>query len=404
MIARPHRLRLLVGAGVVALGVVLSLTGHATRAPSADAHRPPTLAHRSGLAWHWVGASAIPAGSSTSTDGGAGATTLGKRPKPAVTAARSERAGLAWIMRQLGASDRLIDALAGRDIAGAVAELQRRALTGDPRAVNVLGEFAYQQCYLARSPATLDEFAGLERANARRLPSSDAAWFDATMHADLAYEQRVAAVCAREVNVPQIMTEVEAQANGGNAASAWLTSRYVDNLAESQQWLRMAAIEGFPQAQFELAWAIIAHQSGAAGGGPSPVTAGAMLRASERALPTAQGELGVCEFYGCSGVAMDPQAAIRDARRAAERGDPDAMLAIGPKAQRSLIDPEEVSAWRIIAASLEQRGCRTGGINLIWMNDIETTLHGKPLDAAARALAHQYWSDYGARMMAELGC
>jgi TPR repeat protein len=330
--------------------------------------------------------------------------TLWTRPPPVLAAYRSERAGLAWIMRQLGASDRLIDALAGRHIAAAVGELQRHAMAGDPRAVNVLGEFAYQQCHLGRTPEELDQFAALARTNARRLPPADAAWFDATMQADVAYDKRIAAVCARMVNVDQVMARVEAQARAGNSASAWLTSRYVGRLAESQWWLRQAAMDGFPQAQFELAWAIIAHQSGAAGTGPNAVTTGAMLRASERALPDAQGELGICEFHGCSGVTVDPAAAIRDARDAAERGSLDAILSIGPKVQQRLLDPLEVSAWTVIQGSLEQQGCGTPGINLIWMNDIEKDLRGDHVTARAQALAQRDWNAYGAQIVANLGC
>ncbi len=307
-------------------------------------------------------------------------------------------------MRQFGASDRLIGELAGADIARAVADLKRRAVMGDAVAINVLGEFAYQQCHLGRPPAMLDRFASAERADARRLPPGDAAWFDTAMNAGVAYDQRVDAVCARSVNLDETMAMVGAKANAGNGGSAWLVSRNADDLIEAQQWLRNAAIEGFPQAQYELANAIIAGQQGAAGAGPNAVTAGAMLRESEATLPDAQGQLGICEFQGCTGVAVNPARAIRDARRAAERGSIDAILTIGPKAQQSLINPDEVSAWRLLHASLEQQGCISPGINLLWMDDIQSTLRTDSVTPHARTLARRYWREYGGQIIANLDC
>lgn len=398
------RSRVLIVGIIVICAFATWIAFHSAHSVASASERRPRTTQRTELSWRWVAGSAGKAMARTIAMQKPSASSLWVRPPPQVTAQRSEHAGLAWIMRQLGANDRLIDELAGPDIAGAIDELKHRAMTGDPTAINVLGEFAFQQCYLGRSPGVLNEFLDLSRANARRLAPADAAWFDAEMQADVAHDKRVAAACAQWVNVDQVMTLVEAQANAGNGASAWLTSRYDNHLAESQQWLRTAAIEGFPQAQFDLAWAIIGHQSGAAGTGSHTVTAGAMLRASEQTLPDAQSELGVCEFYGCSGVAIDPQAAIRDARQAAARGSLGAILMIGPRAQESLIDPVEVSAWRVIQASLEQQGCSTSGIYWNSMNRFDTELDSHNASPPVKALADRYWSAYGAQMMANLGC
>ena len=399
---RKHRVITGLAVAVIGVGAWIALESNH---PTATGHHrsPPGANDGTGITWHRRAHAPVAAWSADEAMR-ASVPTPWTRPPAALTAARSEQTGLAWIMRQLGASDRLIGELAGGDIAGAVQRLKRRAIMGDATAVNVLGEFAYQQCSLGRPPATLDRFASAERTEARRLPPLDAAWFDAAVNADVAYDQRVDAVCAQSIDLDEIMAMVGAKANAGNGGSAWLMSRNAGTLIGMQRWLRNAAIEGFPQAQYELAIAIIAGQQGAAGAGPNAVTAGAMLRESAAALPDAQGQLGICEFQGCPGIAANPARAIRDARQAAERGSMDAILDIGPKVQQSLIDPDEVSAWRLVHASLEQQGCISPGINLLWMGDIESTLRTADATPHARRLARKVWREYGGRIIANLDC
>jgi len=326
------------------------------------------------------------------------------RPTAAVTARHERRSGLAWILRQLGASDQLVNRLASRHVAEALTELKQRANAGDPKAINILGEFAFQQCYLGRSPAMLDEGLAMEVADARTLPPADAAWFDAVLREDIAYDKQVAAACQQTVNVDRVFELVKARARQGDGASLWLWSRSADNYMNSQQHLRDAAAAGFSEGEFELAWAIIGGQQGAAGSGPNKVNAGDMFRKSAGVLPRSEAELAVCEYRGCPGIATDLASAVSHAREAAQRGSIDAIITIGPRMQESLINPDEVSAWKLIRGSLAQQGCISNGINIMWMRDIESMLSSADISANARALADQYWQTYGARILANLGC
>jgi len=326
------------------------------------------------------------------------------RPPAAATAQHERRAGLAWILRQLGASDAVIDELASRNLAKAVAELEQRANAGDPKAINIIGEFAYQHCYLGRSPAVLDEDSAMQVAAARTLPARDAAWFGQVLHDDIAYDKQVAAVCQRMVHVDQVFSLVKARARQGDGASMWIMFNLADNISEMQQRLRDAAAAGFSEAQFELAWAIIGGQHGAAGTGPNKVNAGDMFRKSAGILPRSEAELAVCEYRGCPGITTDLASAVSHAREAAQRGSIDAIIAIGPRMQESMIDPDEVSAWKLIHALLEQQGCISNGISVGWMKDIASTLSSPDISGNAKALAKQYWKTYGTQILANLGC
>jgi TPR repeat protein len=175
-------------------------------------------------------------------------------------------------------------------------------------------------------------------------------------------------------------------------------------MTEMQQRLRDAAAAGFPQAQFELAWAIIGGQEGAAGTGSAKVNVGDLLRQSVDQLPRSEGELAVCEYSGCEGVAVDPDTAIKHAREAAQRGEIDAMLAMGPHLPAGQVDPHEVMAWGLVLASLIQRGCAGNGFTVREMKSTLSTLNANNITPQARALAEQYWQDYGAQMMENLGC
>jgi len=49
------------------------------------------------------------------------------------------RQGYAWIMRQMGATDELLDRLASGGLASVLRDLKKQAQSGDPAAVNILG-------------------------------------------------------------------------------------------------------------------------------------------------------------------------------------------------------------------------------------------------------------------------
>jgi TPR repeat protein len=175
-------------------------------------------------------------------------------------------------------------------------------------------------------------------------------------------------------------------------------------MTEMQQRLRDAASAGFPQAQFELAWAILYRQEGAAGTGAEKVTVGDMLQKSVDQLPRSESQLAVCEYSGCDGVAVDVSAAIEHARDAAKRGSLDAIVSIGPHIPAGQLDPNEVVAWGLIKAGLEQAGCGGDGFSVRAMTRIVNTLNAKNISDQARARAEQYWQAYGAQMMSNIGC
>jgi hypothetical protein len=331
------------------------------------------------------------------------ASDLWTRPDPKVASRNGRRYGFAWILRQLGATDEQLNRLADLDIAGVIAELKQKAQAGDAASINVLGEIALQNCDLGRDDATVAGFVASQIRDVQAVPGIDASWFTAVMREEEDFYKKVHAACA-QVEVDGAMSWVKAQAEKGDGASMWLMFRDANNMTEMQQRLRDAAAAGFPQAQFELAWAIIGGQEGAAGTGAAKVSAGDMLKESLEHLPRSETQLAVCEYSGCDGVAMDVNAAIRHAREAAQRGSPDAILSIGPHLPAGQLDPNEVAAWSLVQASLQQRGCGGNGFSVREMKSISSTLNANNVSAEARALAEQYWQEYGSQMMSNIGC
>jgi len=333
----------------------------------------------------------------------AAASDLWARPDPKVASRNGRRYGFAWILRQLGATDEQLNRLADLDIAGVIAELKQKAQAGDAASINVLGEIALQNCYLGRDDAAVASFVASQIRDVQAVPGIDASWFTAVMREEEDFYKKVHAACA-QVDVDGAMSWVKAQAEKGDGASLWLMFRDANNMTDMQQRLRDAAAAGFPQAQFELAWAIIGGQEGAAGTGAAKVNAGDMLKESLEHLPRSETQLAVCEYSGCDGVAVDVNAAIKHAREAAQRGSPDAILSIGPHLPAGQLDPNEVAAWSLVQASLQQRGCGGNGFSVREMKSISSTLNANNVSAEAHALAEQYWQKYGAQMMSNIGC
>ena len=377
----------------IAIGVWVSLPKHSSPSGSVAASGPVGTIPAHEVRIH-------PAISPIKT---AAATNLWTQPSPDVAARNNRRYGFAWILRQLGATEEQLNRLADLDIAGVIAELKQKAQAGDRASINILGEIAYQNCYLGRDNATVESFVASQIRDVQAVPGIDASWFTAVMREDEAFYKSVHAACV-QVDVDEAMSRVKTQAEKGDGASLWLLYRDANNMTEIQQRLREAAAAGFPQAQFELAWAILAPQEGAAGTGAAKVSAGDMLRASQEQLPRSEQQLAVCEYSGCDGIAVDTDAAIKHAREAARRGAIDAMMKIGPDTPAGLLDPDEVTAWGLVQASLQQRGCGGNGFSVREMKSIASTLNANNISAQARVLAVQYWQEYGVQMMSNIGC
>jgi TPR repeat protein len=326
------------------------------------------------------------------------------RPAPEVAALHARRAGFSWILKQLGASDELVTRLIDGHLAAAITELKKEASTGDPAATNILGEIAHQQCRLGRDEETLTGFEVSEIKRAQALPPADAEWLSNALHADTAFDKQVAAMCKQLVDPDQVESWVAAQAGRGDAASLWLMHNLADNMHDMQQRLRDAAAAGFPEAQFELAWVIIAGQAGAAGTGPEAANVGELLLQSADTLPRSETQLAACEYYGCPGVSPDLNAAVTHAREAARRGSIDGMIEIGPHLPPAQINPDEVAAWSIVRASLALRGCYTGGFSVREMKATTAVLSATSISTNARHLAEQYWQQYGPQIVANLAC
>jgi hypothetical protein len=326
------------------------------------------------------------------------------RPAPVVAALHARRAGFSWILKQLGASDGLVTRLVDGHLAAAITELKEKASAGDPVAINVLGEIAHQQCQLGRDEETLSSYEASEINRARALPPADAEWLSSALHADTAFDKQVAAMCKQLVDPDQVESWVAARADRGDAASLWLMYDLADNMHDMQQRLRDAAAAGFPEAQFELAWAIIAGQAGAAGSGAEAANVGDLLLQSADTLPRSEAQLAVCEYRGCPGVSPDLNQAVTHAREAAQRGSIDGMIEIGPHLPPAQIDPDEIAAWSIVRASLTLQGCNTGGFSVREMKATTAILSATNISANARRLAEQYWQQYGPQIMANLAC
>jgi hypothetical protein len=80
------------------------------------------------------------------------------------------------------------------------------------------------------------------------------------------------------------------------------------------------------------------------------------------------------------------------------------MVSIGPHIAAGQLSPEEASAWALVRASLQQAGCGGIGFSVRDMKVISSTLNANNISPQARALAEQYWREYGPQMMSNIGC
>jgi TPR repeat protein len=287
-------------------------------------------------------------------------------------------------------------------LAATLIELKERASSGDPSAVNVLGFIALQKCELGRNEEQIESWESLQVRSAESLPAADSAWFDATLKQDDAYDRRFAKACSQLIDKEQISSWVTARSSEGDGASLWLLSRASNNIYDMQQKLRKAAEAGFPQAEFELARAILGGQSGAGGSGSAPISAVALLKQSAAQLPDAEANLAICEYSGCEGIAPDIDSSLAHARDAAQKGTIDAIVALAPHLPTGQLNPEEASAWSQVQAALQQSGCSVSSFSVKWMQASSAARASN--NSAAQSLADQIWRAYGNQMLANLGC
>ena len=301
---------------------------------------------------------------------------------------------------RLGASPQFIGRLVSGDVAGALNDLKKQAIAGNPTAINAYGDFTYWNCFLHRSPEQLDSYTAMQMQESSTLPAPDAEWFRAAFMDDIAFDKAVLDACNDVVNVDQAFDLVSERAKQGDGASLWLASKAVGNQADSQQLMRAAASAGSADAQFDIAFVVLGgHQQELLGTGPDALDIGDLLRQSAEQIPQAEGNLAICEFYGCAGIVADPMEGVRTALSAAEHGFPDALLDIGPHSTPSQLSSTDLEAWTLIQASVELQ-CGQGWSNVKAMKANLDTLSSPLATGAARQRAEQLWAQFGA----QLGC
>jgi TPR repeat protein len=212
----------------------------------------------------------------------------------------------------------------------------------------------------------------------------------------------------------QIAAWVNRQAARGDRVSEFLLSRDIGveiardsnftvfkppEPAVSNQWLRKAADAGFAEAKFELAWDILNRRPRVT---PASYSAMSLLREAAESLPLAEANLASCEYSGCEGTAPDVAAAVTHARNAAMRGRAEAFLQIGPHLAGAQAD--EVAAWKLIHASLQQSGCDASTVSIAWMKSTTEDLATANASPGALKLATALWDGHGRQMMSALGC
>src|SRR5262249_28751213 len=97
--------------------------------------------------------------------------------------------------RRLGASRQFIDQMADGNRVVALINLKKQALSGDPAAINVYGDFTYWSCFAHRSPEQLDSYATTQVQESRSLPAAAAEWFRDAFAEDVALDKAVGAAC-----------------------------------------------------------------------------------------------------------------------------------------------------------------------------------------------------------------
>lgn len=322
------------------------------------------------------------------------------RRSPKEAERRAWRKRLERRYRRLGASQQFIDQMVDGNMVGALNNLKKQALSGDPAAIGVYGDFTYWNCFLHGTSEQVDSYVTMQTQESPTLPAADAEWLRDAVAEDVAINKAVVAACREAVNVGQVFDMVDESAEQGDGANLFLSSKTANDMPEMQRRLRAAAMAGSPDAQFGIAFTVLGgNQKELLGTGPDALNVGDLLRESAEQIPQAEGNLAICEFYGCGGIDADSTAAIRTALSAAEHGFFDALLDIGPHLSPSQLDPTDFEAWKLIKAAVDLQ-CGGNWSNAQAMRATLDALSSPAATNAARQRAEQLWAQYGA----ELGC
>jgi hypothetical protein len=326
------------------------------------------------------------------------------RPSAKVVTRNLRRVRFA-LLRGFGASETMVNRLTDGDILAVIQELKQQAQRGDAAAANVLEYMAYSTCGFAGVNGEGSSSQAQQLLDARTLSVPDAEWIRTAIQEKNTNDKQMVAACQQAIDKKEIEAWVTSAADQGNGASRWLLSRYSSSgsSAFKEQKLMDAADAGYPEAQAFLAQGLMngtAHLPAAI----ADDDAGNLLKVAADSLPHAESLLAVCEFKGCPGIETDIPSAVAHAREAAQQGSFDAVLQIGPQLQASQMDADEVTAWNLVGAMLSQQGCSYGGLAVQWMASATSALTSNSVSGKAKALANQYWQQYGAQMMANVGC
>ena len=324
---------------------------------------------------------------------------------PAKVVARNLRRVRFALLRGFGASETMVNRLTDGDIFAVIQELKQQAKRGDAAAANVLEYMAYSTCGFAGANGEGSSSQAQQLLDARTLSVQDAEWIRTAIQEKNTNDKQMVAACQQAIDKKEIEAWVTSAADQGNGASRWLLSRYSSSgsSAFKEQKLMDAADAGYPEAQAFLAQGLMngtAHLPAAI----ADDDAGNLLKVAADSLPHAETLLAVCEFKGCPGIETDIPSAVAHAREAAQQGSFDAVFQIGPQLQANQMDPDEVTAWNLVGAMLSQQGCSYGDLAVQWMASATSALTSNSVSDKAKALANQYWQQYGAQMMANIGC
>jgi hypothetical protein len=324
---------------------------------------------------------------------------------PAKVVARNLRRVRFALLRGFGASEEMVNRLTDGDILAVIRDLKQQAQRGDAAAANILEYMAFSTCGFAGVNGEGSPSQAQQLLDSRTLSVQDAEWIRTAIQEKNTYDKQVIAACQQAIDKKEIEAWVTSSADQGNGASRWLLSRYSSSGSSefTQQKLMDAADAGYAEAQAFLAQGLMngtAHLPAAI----ADDDAGNLLKVAADSLPHAESLLAVCEFKGCPGIETDIPSAVAHAREAAQQGSFDAVFQIGPQFQASQMDPDEVTAWNLVGAMLSQQGCSYGGLAVQWMASATSALTSNSVSDKAKALANQYWQEFAAQMMANIGC
>lgn len=222
------------------------------------------------------------------------------RPSPVDAYRNFERSGYAWILRQMGMNESDLDRLASGGFAALLEDLMKRADQDDRGAILSLGWFA-RRCAESRSEDQLNGYQQSQLQDARLLPPADAAWFTSFLNQDIDTEKQRITECT-VIDQGHVEALLKGLSQQGDGPSTFMLAEQASSMSDMNRLARQAALQGFPEAQYE--WALDLLADGAQKfwhpqpGDPSAVD---FLRSAADTLATARASLAICEYRGCSG-------------------------------------------------------------------------------------------------------